>query len=209
MSKPKSIHFMLDLETLDTAPTAHVLSAALVIFDPITGEILAPEQTIENSLLFKYVRRIFDTKKSIVFGLEHQAGATVSAKTLNWWNQQNKQYFYSLISTEESEDTFHAFLIDFSNTMYDLVNFEECDVHVWCTGTFDLDILRNATARYGLKWNVPYWAYKDVRVAKQMAETFNLLDEIPEVTHDAYDDCLRQIKYVSAVYGKLNNARSV
>ena len=56
---------------------------------------------------------------------------------------------------------------------------------------------------------LPYWSAKDVRVARQIAETFDLLDYTPEVTHDAYDDCIRQIKYVSAVYGRLYHTRSV
>ena len=41
-----------------------------------------------------------------------------------------------------------------------------------------------------------------------MAEDFELIGDM-EASHNAYEDCLRQIKYVSAVYGKLNNARSV
>lgn len=209
MSKPKQVHFMLDLETLDTAPTAHVLSAALVMFDPITGEVLKPAEEPEYVFLFDAVKTIFNTKKSIIFGLEHQNGSTVSVRTLNWWNKQNKAYFDTLINIDENGWSWHRFLIDFSRTMSHLVGVEECDVHVWCTGTFNIDIVKNATERYGLTWRLPYWSGKDVRVARQIAETFDLLDHTPEVTHDAYDDCIRQIKYVSAVYGKLNNAGSV
>lgn len=209
MTKPKQVHFMLDLETLDTAPTAHVLSAALVMFDPITGEVLWPPRDIEYTFLFNAVREIFNTKRSIVFGLAHQNGSTISAKTLAWWNKQNKANFDTLIKDDETNWSLQEFLIDFSRTMTHLTKVDECDVHIWCTGTFDIDIVKNATERYGLSWKLPYWSGKDVRVARQIAETFDLLDNTPEVTHDAYDDCIRQIKYVSAVYGKLNNAGSV
>lgn len=207
--KTKQVHFMLDLETLDTAPTAHVLSAALVMFDPITGEVLAPSDDIDDVFMFESVKNILKTKKSIVFGLENQYGSTISIKTLDWWNKQNKAYFDKLIMGKDAEWTLHRFIVDFTRTMSHLIEVEGCEVHVWNTGTFDLDILKNATKRYGLSWKLPYWSAKDVRVARQTAETFNLLDHTPEVTHDAYDDCIRQIKYVSAVYGKLNNARSV
>lgn len=209
MSIPEEVHFMLDLETLDTAPTAHMLSAALVMFDPVTGKVLAPPQDPEYTLLFNSVREIFNTKKSIVFGLGHQMGSTVSTRTLDWWNKTNKAYFDTLITGDTNKGSLNDFLIDFSRTTNRLINIDECEVHVWCTGTFDVDIIRNATERHGLRWHLPYWSVKDVRVARHLAETFNLLDHAPEVTHDAYDDCIRQIKYVSAVYGKLNNARSV
>ena len=210
MSKPKSIHLMLDLETLDTTPTAHVLSAALVMFDPITGEILDPPSGFEDIFIFKYARRSFNSRKQQVFGLDHQNGSTVSLHTLQWWHNTNKPFLDEMTMVDSNhQESFHGFLIDFTNTMHELVNIRELDVNIWCTGTFDLDILRNATRRYGLVWNVPYWAYKDVRVARQMAETFDLLDEPITTTHDAFDDCLRQIKYVSAVYGRLNNTRSV
>lgn len=210
MSKPKQVHFMLDLETLDTAPTAHVLSAALVLFDPITGDVLPPPQDEPGyAFLFNSVSETYKTKKSIVFRLEDQNGSTVSFRTLNWWNQQNKAYFDTLIADDKKNWSLMDFLVDFSRTINRLINIDECEVHVWCTGTFDVDILKNATERAGLEWNLPYWATKDVRVARQLVETFDLLDEELEVTHDAYDDCIRQIKYVSAVYGKLNNARSV
>lgn len=207
--KAKQVHFMLDLETLDTAPTAHVLSAALVMFDPITGEVIEPTRDIDNVFVFDAVKTTFKTKKSIVFGLEHQNGSTISLKTLKWWNETNKAYFDTLLTNNDNGWELLKFLVDFSNTVSHLIDREECEVHVWCTGSFDLDILKSATERYGLSWKLPYWSAKDVRVARHIAETFNLLDHTPEVTHDAYDDCIRQIKYVSAVYGKLNNARSV
>lgn len=210
MSKPKSIHLMLDLETLDTAPTAHVLSAALVIFDPITGEVLNPPDDLEDVFIFESVKKTFNSRKQLVFGLDHQNGSTVSIQTLLWWHNTNKQFLDEMTMVDSNhQESFHKFIIDFTSTMRELVKIREFDVNIWCTGTFDLDILRNATRRYGLVWNVPYWAYKDVRVARQMAETFDLLDEPIATTHDAYEDCLRQIKYVSAVYGRLNNTRSV
>lgn len=210
MSKSKSIHLMLDLETLDAAPTAHVLSAALVMFNPITGEILNPPDSLDNMFILDAAKKSFNSRKQLVFGLDHQNGSTVSVQTLLWWHNTNKQFLDEMTMVDSNhQESFHKFIIDFTNTMHELIKTRELDVNIWCTGSFDLDILKNATERYGLAWNVPYWAYKDVRVARQMAETFDLLDEPIKTTHDAFDDCLRQIKYVSAVYGKLNNARSV
>lgn len=107
MSETKQVHFMLDLETLDTAPTAHVLSAALIMFDPITGEVIAPSDDIDNVFMFDSVKTILKTKKSIVFGLEHQAESTISAKTLGWWNTQNKAYFDTLLTADDDSWSLH------------------------------------------------------------------------------------------------------
>lgn len=82
MSKPKSIHFMLDLETLDTAPTAHVLSAALAMFDPITGEVLKPSDDFDNMFILDSAKKAFNSRKQLVFGVDHQNGSTVSVRTL-------------------------------------------------------------------------------------------------------------------------------
>jgi len=209
MSKPQTVHLMVDLETLDTAPTAHVLSASVVMFDPITGDIISMDENEKIFADYNVINWAFRKKRPMNFGLAKQIGATVSMSTLSWWHNTNKEYFDKLISdTSATGMTFDDFIHQFNGDFHNLVKIEELNVCVWCTGTFDLDILRSASKRYGIEWAVPYWAYKDVRVARQMAEDF-LLVGVMEASHNAYEDCLRQINYVSAVYGKLNRARSV
>lgn len=209
MSKPQTVHLMVDLETLDTAPTAHVLSASVVMFDPITGDVIGMPSDAKIFADYNVINWALHKKRPMNFGLAKQAGATVSTNTLSWWQDTNKEYFDKLISdTSTAGMTFEDFIRQFNGDIHSLINVEELDVCVWCTGTFDLDILRSASKRYGIEWAVPYWTYKDVRVARQMAEDFELIGDM-EASHNAYEDCLRQIKYVSAVYGKLNNAGSV
>ena len=209
MSKPQTVHLMVDLETLDTAPTAHVLSASVVMFDPITGYVTGMAEHVETLTDYNVINWAFRKQRPMNFGLAKQAGATVSTGTLSWWHDTNKEYFDELISDASAAGmAFEDFIRQFNGELYDLITVKELDVCVWCTGTFDLDILRSASKRYGIEWAVPYWAYKDVRVARQMAEDFELIGDM-EASHNAYEDCLRQIKYVSAVYGKLNNAGSV
>ena len=208
MAKPQAIHLMVDLETLDTAPTAHVLSASVVMFDPVTGEVTALTPDSERTTeAFKSILYSFVSKKPINFGLKTQKGATTSTSTLAWWQKTNATYFQELAG-EHNDACFERFITGFNDMMKYLVKEQELDVCIWCTGSFDLDILRSASERYGLRWQVPYWAYKDVRVARQIAEDFELIGDM-EASHNAYEDCLRQIKYVSAVYGRLNHTRTI
>lgn len=61
-----TINFMLDIETLDVKPNAHILEIALVKFDIITG--------------------VVDECASIhhTFGLKNQGG-NIDCDTLYWW----------------------------------------------------------------------------------------------------------------------------
>lgn len=158
---------------------------------------------------FNIINWAFNKKRPINFGLDQQRGATSSTSTLKWWVEQNKTYFDKLVHDKpQAGMTFEDFIRQFNSELHTLINVKEFDVCVWCTGSFDLDTLRNATERYGLKWVVPYWAYKDVRVARQIAEHFDLIGEL-KASHNAYEDCVRQIKYVSAVYDRLSYARTI
>lgn len=209
MLKTKTIHLMVDLETLDTKPTAHVLSASVVMFDPVTGEVMEMPEKTEATADYNVINWAFLKKKPMNFGLSHQRDATLSVSTLSWWLGKNRQYFNELTGEAPAGDmSFQDFIRQFNDELHTLINIEELNVCVWCTGSFDLDILRSASERYGIKWMVPYWAYKDVRVARQIAEDFEIIGDM-EASHNAYEDCLRQIKYVSAVYGRLNHTRSV
>lgn len=209
MLKKQTIHLMVDLETLDTSPTAHVLSASVVMFDPITGEVMEMPEKTEAMPVYNVINWAFREKKPMNFGLSHQRDATLSVSTLSWWLNKNRQYFNELTGEYTASDTsFQDFIRRLNDELRILIDIEELNVCVWCTGSFDLDILRSASERYGVKWAVPYWAYKDVRVTRELAEDFELISDM-EASHNAYEDCLRQIKYVSAVYGRLNHTRSV
>ena len=80
------------------------------------------------------------------------------------------------------------------------------DVRVWDTGSFDVDII-NEAARRVLGKSSPifsFWEVRDVRSLRQVTEDFGLQNEEWATSHDAKDDCLRQISYVHSVYGALS-----
>lgn len=184
MENTANVHFMLDLETLDTKPSAHILELALVCFCPFTGRV--------NEALSRHVR----------FGLTPQVGATISPSTLKWWTITNQSYFVELITAVDSILKVEMFKI------FDLVKQarELGEVRVWNTGTFDVDIINDAFKRE-LSINEPifnFWEVRDVRSLRQLNDDFGLNNDEWPTSHNAKDDCLRQISYVHSVYGALS-----
>lgn len=185
--KPQ-VHFMLDLETLDTKPSAHILELALICFCPFTGRV--------NEALSRHVR----------FGLSRQVGATISPSTMQWWVETNEQYFNELLTyVFESDQQLQNILFDFNLLLSD-VRIQGSEVRVWNTGSFDVDIVNDATRRV-LGKNSPminFWEVRDVRSLRQLNDDFGLSNDEWPTSHNAKDDCLRQISYVYSVYGALS-----
>lgn len=85
-------HIMCDLETLDTATTACVLSIGLVAFDPNSGVI--------NDRFYAAFPRAQQLK----------VGRTISDATLTWWMDQSPRHaryltFRRSICTRRSEQS--------------------------------------------------------------------------------------------------------
>lgn len=188
--KPQ-VHFMLDLETLDTKPSSHILELALICFCPYTGRV--------NEALSRHVR----------FGLIPQKGATASTSTLNWWATTNLEYFTTLIDNSKSYDEpLHFVLSEFADLFSSIR--ENSELRIWNTGMFDVDIINDAARRSINTFNslINFWEVRDVRSLRQVAEDFGLNNDEWPTSHNAKDDCLRQISYVQSVYGALSERRT-
>lgn len=188
--KPQ-VHFMLDLETLDTKPSAHILELALICFCPYTGRV--------NEALSRHVR----------FGLIPQKGATASTSTLNWWTTTNLAYFTTLIDSSQSyEEPLHFVMSELADLFSSIR--ESSELRIWNTGMFDVDIINDAARRSINTFNslINFWEVRDVRSLRQVTEDFGLLNEEWPTSHNAKDDCLRQISYVHSVYGALSERRT-
>lgn len=180
------LHYMLDMETLSTAPTAHILELALVGFDPNNGNI-------KQHRTFMYT----------FGGVVDQKGAHVSRSTVAWHMKQGgfERYFME----EHPYADFNVAMREIVEHFYELKN-KGVKVRVWCTGTFDVDILNSAANRLGLSHQlIRPFDVRDVRTMRQVGDDTKLQDRSNEiVTHNAYEDCIRQIGYVAKVYGALN-----
>nr|DAT00631.1 MAG TPA: 3' exoribonuclease [Caudoviricetes sp.] len=174
-------HVMVDLETLSSQPNAHILETALVNFNPVTGEVFD-----NQSFHFRH-------------GLDEQRGSHTSTGTIDWWYKTNRGYFAKLLNPVEKHsltDTLWRMKTIFENARND------GGLLVWSTGTFDVDVLNNAYKRL-INPNetlINFWEAHDCRSMRTIGEMFpRLRQKVYAVTHNAYEDCIRQIGYITDV----------
>lgn len=126
--KPE-LHFMLDLETLDNKPSSHILELAMVAFDPHTGEINEEHTT-----------------KAFFGAFTEQKCGTKSFDTYDWWLRTNPQQFISYFDLNRKTHSYRGTIFAIQEMLEHLRYTHK--ITVWCTGTFDVDILNyHATAR--------------------------------------------------------------
>lgn len=188
-----SKHFMVDIETLSTAVNAVILSVGAVEFDPFTGNI---EREFYCELR-----------------LDMQRDRHISGDTVQWWAKQITENNAENILTNPNSKK-----IDPHNAVFDLAEFLKCsaygvttpveykDINVWaCDPDFDLAILSNLYG--GLRLPVPwkFWETRSVRTVRQIAELKGI--ELPKqpATHNALEDCKRQVAEVSAIIARLQH----
>jgi hypothetical protein len=170
---------MLDLETIDTSPTAVVLTIGAVKFD-------AYDASIEPGLSSMYLRLNVDQQTAL--------GRTSSEDTLAWWAKQSAAAQEEAFSEENRVD-----LLDFAKQLNAFTVGAE---HIWANGvTFDITILENLYRMLGLPapWN--YWQIRDCRTI------FDLGDDSAKTmnteAHNAFADAYCQAKAVQNIYNEL------
>lgn len=180
-------HMMKDLETLGTFMNAPIVTIGACFFDPLTGEIGD-----------KFYRKI-DMADAMKFG-------TVDPETLRWWFKQDPAAQKELTSGDSKLSDALRDLASFYNTGNDAV--------VWSNGpSFDTTILDYAYWKcLGQKAPWPFWNVRDVRTVVQLAEG---LVKKPAaftkggVAHNALDDCIFQVGYVSKMWQALRGKPSL
>lgn len=135
-------HLMIDIETLSTQPNAVICAIGAVFFEPSTGKI-GPSfyQTI-------------DPRTS------QDRGAHISADTVMWWLQQDKEPISELVGAKSHEI---EVMLDFARFIEGAFPGETTkkNLKVWCKGgSFDFPILKSAFERSSLE-GVPMlpWIY--------------------------------------------------
>ena len=174
-------HFMLDLETLSTQPNAHILETALLCFDPVSGGLYEP--------VTLHARH----------GLDEQNGAVIDASTLEWWYKTNRGYLAKLLDPFEKE-----LLCETLSRMKELFDDARNDggLLIWCTGAFDVELLNNAYKRIidPKTTLINFWEVRDCRSLRTICDMFpRLMQSVFVTTHNAYEDCIRQIGYITDV----------
>lgn len=174
-------HLMIDLETLGTFMNAPVVTIGACFFDPLTGEIGD-----------KFYEKI-DIAEAMKYG-------TADAETIRWWLTQDPAAQKELASAKSGM----VDVLTRLSTFYNSGN----DAKVWSNGpSFDTSILDYAYYKcLGQKAPWPFWNVRDVRTVVQLAEG---LVKKPAaftkggVAHNALDDCIFQVGYVSKMWQAL------
>jgi exodeoxyribonuclease VIII len=176
-------NLMIDFETLDTKPTAVVLSLGLVLFS-------------NEKIISKTYREFFidDQLKD---------GRTVSGDTLTWWFQQS----------EEAQKIFSSdnkiLVCDFLSQMRNIKNAERnlSEVLLWGNGVkFDNAILTNLFEMYGVESPFKFWNDRCYRTFNALTNCRSLVKR-EGTHHNALDDAIFQAKTMIA-YFKKNGSES-
>lgn len=167
---------MFDLETLDTKPSAVILSLGAVKFDP-------RQQGIDPNA----------ERLSIRFNIDHQTavGRTVSESTLEWWGQQSKEAQEAAfsddnrVSLDEAVERFHKFVWN--------------SERIWSQGSFDVNIMEHLYTSLNRPYAWQYWQVRDSRTL------FDFVDGQLDRTkhHDAVEDAIAQAEGVQRALRKI------
>lgn len=188
-------HYMLDIETLSTKPNAVVLSIGAVEFNPETGDI---------------IREFYQE-----LDLQDQPDRHIDISTVQWWADRCKENVSNLdllakpklkrlstlivlgmldkfINEPQSEDLF-----GYKPRCIELER-DEFKVAVWaCDPDFDIAILNNLYESENIRCPWRYNEPKSVRTIRLLAEMKGIALPKAEASHNALEDCIRQVKEVS------------
>ena len=177
------VNLMLDLETMDTAHTAAIVSIGAVMFDETgIGETFYKTIHLESNIDF---------------------GRTIGAKSVLWWLQQSEEARKEIYSPANPVDLPLA-LMDFRSFFS-----QQGAVYVWGNGAdFDNMILGNAYDSDKLQRP---WSYSKNRCYRTLLSLIPGIHDDPyvkqcyeeRVAHNALADALCQAKVAAYCFKKL------
>lgn len=187
-------HVMIDLETLDTEITTHVLSIGACVFDPV-------------------IRELGPTFYGICDG--HQPGRTISRDTVSWWMDQppatRREVFWDPRVGNPRAVPLPQALIDLDG--WCSTNMEKPGFFWANDPDFDIAILKDAWRAFGdtKSWFVPYNAGRSLRTIAHAAwgEAKGMWPIRPTdyVAHTAVGDARYQALVVIAAWKDLGRTR--
>ena len=167
---------MFDLETLDTKPSAVILSLGAVKFDP-------RQKGIDPNAERLSLRIEIDPQSAM--------GRTISEDTISWWATQSKQAQEAAfgdanrVTVEDAVEQFHKFVWN--------------SERVWSQGSFDVNIIEHLYTSINKPYAWQYWQVRDSRTL------FDFIDGQLDRTkhHDAVEDAIAQAEAVQRALRKI------
>lgn len=161
-------HIMIDIETLDTEPSAHILSIAAVRFHIKTGKVIDQQEYYLS---------------------DNQPCRKFSKDTVQWWAKpEHKDAFMHIMSQPK---------VPLMYALMQLSEFVKPEDYVWANSpSFDLTILHHAFAQTGVHDPINFRQQMDVRTLINLFP--EVIGDVEPVgtQHNALDDCLWQIRCV-------------
>lgn len=177
MEFEKFTDVMLDVETLGNEGKFIVLSIALVPFNPNTGKV------------GKAYSINIDLADSINLGFK------ANRKTIKWWSEQESSTFIDMFKNTLSIERAINSLITYIN----INNFDR----FWATAVLDYQAISNLCEAVNLKNPIVYNKRLCARTVRTLHDT-----KFPNIyvgnTHNAEDDCKRQIEVLLQQLKALN-----
>lgn len=159
---------MIDIETLDTVPSATVLSVGAVKFDPYNMNAEPYKQTLWLPSLEQQL----------------ELGRTTSDSTLEWWAKQDAEILERALEENGRVDLTHFFK--------DLNRYLVGADKIWCQGPqFDMVILEDMYRQADHHYNWAFWQVCDSRTVFNMMPV-DPRKAIQEDAHDAAADAYYQ-----------------
>lgn len=177
------MHCMIDIETIDTKPSAVVLSIGAVMFD---------KYQLGNTFY-----QVLDVPSQKLHG------RTENKETLDWWNKQNKEAYDAVFNCDETEKV--------STTLTRFSDFflENIAQYPWGNGsTFDISIMEDL---YRMAGQIPPWDFRYIMDMRTFMH-FNYKGSKPRregVYHNALDDAIYQAKLVMKGMSEMSTQREM
>lgn len=127
--------------------------------------------------------------------------------TLDWWVnggydvEKQRDYFITLARSDVAADLRESLSkIDLLLNRMRLIG----NVRIWSATLFDSDVLNAAFKRINETTSIliQFWETRDCRALRDIGDLYPDLirdKSIQPATHNAYEDCVRQIKYITEV----------
>jgi len=176
---------MIDIETLDTRPSAVVLSIGVVLFNRRNPEVPFKE------LNLKFGKKEFRDEQIMM-------GRTVDKDTVRWWKGQDpeaKKLFKqtNVSSVTEALEKLSAFILG-----------EKVNVLVWGNGAnFDNVIVASMYDSFDMEAPWKFWNDRCFRTFRGEHGHIARPGEFIGVKHDAVDDARQQALYLQAIFSEL------
>lgn len=182
-------HMMIDLETLDTRPSAVVFQVGILVFKDIVPENFRTNLILEEKI---YHLDILD---------QIMAGRTIDPETVKWWQTQNSNAWHrSASEITSTRDLFQD--ITYLHSVHEV----GC---LWANSpSFDTVIMRSLREDLEIGWDFP--SFREDMDLRTLKRIFRMRGREMEgvkkpTTHSALKDCHDQFQEVVHYLGEFGS----